>query len=117
MISNYSLASDDAGRFRTRHWSGVLHSAQSQVPETAVSVPGSFAGTPEFASPEQFAGVGIDIRSDLYSLGATLWNMLAGQSPFRGTSAELMHQHLHTALPTGELGRVRRRLQGDRFSF
>ena len=30
--SNEGLASDDAGRFRTRHWSGVLHSAQSQMP-------------------------------------------------------------------------------------
>jgi predicted ATPase len=79
--------------------------AESQS-ETAVSVPGSFAGTPEFASPEQFVGVGVDIRSDLYSLGATLWNMLAGQSPFRGTSAELMHQQLHAPLPIGQLGHV-----------
>jgi serine/threonine protein kinase/tetratricopeptide (TPR) repeat protein len=71
--------------------------------ETAVSIPGSFAGTPDFASPEQFAGVGVDIRSDLYSLGVTLWNMLAGQPPFRGTAAELMHQHLNAALPVERL--------------
>jgi serine/threonine protein kinase len=32
-------------------------------------MPGAFAGTPEFASPEQFAAVAVDIRSDLYSFG------------------------------------------------
>ena len=71
--------------------------------QTAISMPGSFVGTPDFASPEQFAGVQVDIRSDLYSLGATLWKMLTGQAPFRGTSAELMHQHLHAPLATEEL--------------
>ena len=74
--------------------------------ETAASIPGAFAGTPEFPSPEQFAGVGVDIRSDLYSLGATLWQMLSGKLPFRGTPAELMHQHLHATLPIRQLGRV-----------
>ena len=67
--------------------------------QTAISMPGAFVGTPDFASPEQFAGVQVDIRSDLYSLGATLWKMLTGQAPFRGTSAELMHQHQHAPLP------------------
>ena len=85
---------------------GLAKGVAESRSETAVSVPGSFAGTPEFASPEQFAGVGVDIRSDLYSLGVMLWNMLAGRTPFRGTPAELMHQHLHAALPTGQLDRV-----------
>ena len=62
-------------------------------------VPGGFAGTPEFASPEQFAGADVDIRSDLYSLGVTLWEMLTGQAPFRGSPAEVMYQHQHVPLP------------------
>ena len=45
----------------------------------------------------------VDIRSDLYSLGATLWKMLTSQTPFRGTSAELMHEHLHAPLAIDQL--------------
>ena len=71
--------------------------------QAAISTPGAFAGTPEFASPEQFAGVGVDIRSDLYSLGVTLWVMVTGQTPFRGPSAEVMYQHQHAPLPRERL--------------
>src|SRR5208337_4962040 len=74
--------------------------------QAAISTPGAFAGTPEFASPEQFAGVPVDIRSDLYSLGATLWEMVTGEAPFRGTSAEVMYQHLHAPLPIEQLESV-----------
>ncbi|MGA7394977.1 MAG: NACHT domain-containing protein, partial [Terrimicrobiaceae bacterium] len=59
--------------------------------------------TPEYASPEQFGGVGVDIRSDLYSLGVLLWKMVTGNSLFRGAPAELMHQHLHAPLPFEQL--------------
>ena len=75
----------------------------NRVSQTAISMPGGFVGTPDFASPEQFAGVQVDIRSDLYSLGVTLWEMLTGQAPFRGTSAELMYQHQHAPLPLEQL--------------
>jgi serine/threonine protein kinase len=85
---------------------GLAKAVNEPGSQTPISIPGGFVGTPDFASPEQFAGVQVDIRSDLYSLGATLWKMLTGQPPFRGTSAELMHQHLHAPLAVGELDQV-----------
>jgi serine/threonine protein kinase len=85
---------------------GLAKAVNEPGSQTAISMPGGFVGTPDFASPEQFAGVQVDIRSDLYSLGATLWKMLTGQTPFRGTSAELMYRHLHAPLAVGELDQV-----------
>jgi predicted ATPase len=64
---------------------------------------GAFVGTPAFASPEQFAGVDVDFRSDLYSLGITLWQILTGQVPFRGSPMEMKYQHLHAPLPLEQL--------------
>jgi TolB-like protein/Flp pilus assembly protein TadD len=70
--------------------------AKGVAEEHSISTLGSFVGTPEYASPEQFAGIGVDIRSDLYSVGVTLWEMLTGKVPFNGSVAEVMYQHLHT---------------------
>src|SRR6476619_6134429 len=45
-------------------------------------------GTPAFASPEQFTNPPVDVRSDIYSLGVTLWFSLTGQMPFSGRTVE-----------------------------
>ena len=82
---------------------GLAKTLDESASEAGISSPGAFVGTPEFASPEQFAGVSVDIRSDLYSLGVTLWVMVTGQTPFRGPSAEVMYQHQHAPLPRERL--------------
>jgi serine/threonine protein kinase len=82
---------------------GLAKTLDESASEAGISSPGAFVGTPEFASPEQFAGVGVDIRSDLYSLGVTLWVMVTGQTPFRGTPAEVMYQHQHAPLTLAQL--------------
>src|SRR4029077_4233449 len=85
---------------------GLAKTLDESAFEAGVSSPGAFSGAPRFASPEQFAGFGVDIRSDLYSLGVTLWVMVTGQTPFRGPSAEVMYKHQHAPLPCERLNDV-----------
>jgi serine/threonine protein kinase len=80
--------------------------AKGATEEETISAAGSFIGTPGYASPEQFGGVVTDIRSDLYSLGITVWEMLTGKLPFEGSAADLMYQHQHTAPPVEKLKAV-----------
>ena len=51
-----------------------------------------FVGTPAFASPEQFEHSALDVRSDIYSLGETLWFALTGKTPFLGRSVDEIHR-------------------------
>ena len=53
---------------------------------------GEFVGTPNFASPEQFGSGPVDVRSDIYSLGATVWFALTGKTPFAGRNIEEIHR-------------------------
>src|SRR5438477_7955636 len=65
---------------------------------------GEFVGTPTFASPEQFGSGAVDVRSDIYSLGATLWFALTGTTPFAGRNIEeIRRAQKLAALPTEQL--------------
>ena len=65
---------------------------------------GEFVGTPNFASPEQFESGPVDVRSDIYSLGATLWFALTGKTPFAGRSIEeIRRAQMLAALPAEQL--------------
>ena len=65
---------------------------------------GQFVGTPNFASPEQFGSGPVDARSDIYSLGATLWFALTGLAPHSGTSIEeIRDRQAHDHLPVARL--------------
>jgi serine/threonine protein kinase len=102
--TNIMVSLKDEGRVTAKIIDlGLAKGASELGFESDISSPGAFAGTPAFASPEQFAGLGADIRSDLYSLGVTLWEMLAGQVPFRGSPSELMHEHQHASVPLEQL--------------
>jgi serine/threonine protein kinase len=83
---------------------GLAKTTSEAGSQITISTSGGFAGTPEFASPEQFGGVDVDIRSDLYSLGVSLCQMLTGHVPFWGSPAEVMHQH--APLPLEQLESV-----------
>src|SRR5437899_13045565 len=69
---------------------------------------GGFVGTPAFASPEQFTDARVDVRSDIYSLGATLWYLLTGHRPFEGTTIEQIRASQQSqALPMEQLKAAR----------
>jgi serine/threonine protein kinase/Tfp pilus assembly protein PilF len=69
---------------------------------------GEFVGTPNFASPEQFESKPVDVRSDIYSLGATLWFAVTGKTPFTGHNIEeIRHAQQSGALPIEQLKAAR----------
>ena len=99
---------------------GLVKSALIGSTAGALTTTG-FVGTPYFASPEQLDQRSEDIRSDIYSLGVTLWFMLTGKPTFMGSVASVIAQHLDKApefaalavLPAGVVAVLRRMLEKD----
>ena len=99
--SNLMIVREDEGEFTIKVIDfGLAKSAGGSAGEEAATLTvGGFLGTPHFASPEQLEERDLDVRSDIYSLGVTLYYMLAGRAPFSGSLAQVMSQHLHREPP------------------
>jgi len=72
----------------------------ARITDSSKTKTGMVLGTPSYMSPEQLAGKKIDGRSDLFSLGVTLYQMLSGKLPFEGESmTQLMFAIANSAHP------------------
>src|SRR6266496_3936638 len=105
--SNIMLESDASGALRVKLIDyGVAKVMGPQAEPGIEQTQAGFIGTPAFASPEQFAGVQqlpIDTRSDIYSLGVTLWYLLTGRTPFVGRTMEEIRARQTSELPLEQL--------------
>jgi eukaryotic-like serine/threonine-protein kinase len=88
-IKPHNVLVDSEGRVKVTDF-GIARAGTSQMTET-----GSIVGTAQYLSPEQARGGEIDPRSDLYSLGVVLYELLTGKTPFDGeTPVEIAMKHL-----------------------
>src|SRR5436853_4400263 len=88
-IKPHNVLVDDEGRVKVTDF-GIARAGPSQMTEE-----GSIIGTAQYLSPEQARGTQVDQRSDLYSLGIVLYEMLTGEVPFTGDSpVEIAMKHL-----------------------
>ena len=93
-----------APRFRTRPRPGSCISGSREL--------GEVAGTPEYLSPEQASGDQLDPRSDIFTLGAILYELLTGTAPFRGGNAADLLRRIREQDP--ELPRAHRAFRPQR---
>jgi eukaryotic-like serine/threonine-protein kinase len=98
-IKPHNVLVDREGRVKVTDF-GIARAGTSQMTET-----GSIVGTAQYLSPEQAKGGEVDQRSDLYSLGVVLYELLTGKTPFEGeTPVEIAMKHLSNApQPPSEL--------------
>src|SRR6201993_2524932 len=105
--SNIMFESDAAGALVVKVIDyGIAKVLASEAERGAEQTQTGFIGTPAFASPQQFAQSGetkIDTRSDIYSLGVTLWYLLSGRVPFVGRTLEKIRERQTESLPVDQL--------------
>ena len=76
---------------------GLARDVESQ---TGLTETGMIMGTPHYMSPEQIKALSVDNRSDIYSMGVVLYQMLTGELPYRGNSSAIIYnQHINSPIP------------------
>jgi serine/threonine-protein kinase len=97
-IKPENILLDSRGRVKVTDF-GIARSSVAP----GITMTGGFVGTPSFAAPEQVEGK-VDHRTDVYSLGVTLYTMFAGRPPFQGrTPMDTLTQHRLSPVPMGPL--------------
>jgi tRNA A-37 threonylcarbamoyl transferase component Bud32 len=71
----------------------------ARIESSSMTQAGTVLGTPAYMSPEQFMGQVVDSRTDLYSSGVLLYQLLTGERPFEGSMSAIMHKALNTDPP------------------
>ncbi len=71
----------------------------ARIESSSMTQAGTVLGTPAYMSPEQFMGQVVDARSDIYSSGVLLYQLLTGERPFEGSMSAIMHKALNTEAP------------------
>jgi eukaryotic-like serine/threonine-protein kinase len=71
----------------------------ARIESSSMTQAGTVLGTPAYMSPEQFMGQTVDARTDLYSSGVLLYQLLTGERPFEGSMSAIMHKALNTDPP------------------
>ena len=71
----------------------------SRLSDQDLTVPGTVVGTPSFMSPEQAAGRELDSRTDIFSLGVMVYQLLMGEKPFQGATAAEVQEAIITQDP------------------
>src|SRR5438093_1077418 len=86
----------------------AMELVEGEKPDAMALTHGGFVGTPAFASPEQFTHALVGVRSDIYSLGVTLWYLLTGHRPFEDATIEQIRASQRSqALPIEQLKAAR----------
>jgi eukaryotic-like serine/threonine-protein kinase len=88
--ANVMLTSEDAARGHAK----IADFGIARIESSDMTQAGTMMGTPSYMSPEQFMAQAVDARTDIYSAGVVLYQLLTGERPFEGGLSAIMHKVL-----------------------